>query len=876
MATIPRHFAQVGGGQPRGFAPFPYFSPERRAAAARQDGDAMARLGGQMQQIGFRLLKQEVEERREEQLSKALVGSTEELADARLELRRDPDYAGRAGKFTERAATIYQKYGVGMDQVAAKRFRRRFDGLVQSQRISIKYRAQTEEIAAAQAQLASGSDKLLTLALAAENPAERALLLDQVNDNISRHEASGLLDAPAAARFRARAFGGFQRAIAERRIAENPAAAARELDNPKNFKDLDPFVRERLKIAARRAVRTEARAARVGLMAEIKAWRETRNRGHEAAGEPELFAKVKAFDPALADRLERERKFYSDAEGFAKATPFEQQRILDTRFGGALTGEQSGRRAVLERIAARTARETEIEMGRLQRELEADLLAARANAEESAAVALGRQGQDAQKLAEDIRGWRDTRRRGDRYAGEGALFERVQQFSPELHRALAEERDFFGRAERFRRLTPVEQRRMLGLGASELTPEESARREVMQKIHARSVEQFRRDPVAYIASRNDSLKVRYDRFRTVEAALASAPDDPALRGAFETARRDAIEAMLDAQKAAGVPSVDRRVLPLASARRIADSLTRSAPAGVVQQSQALAQRYGEYWPRVYREIARAGKLPSAYRTIAGMTRPGQGTQAVLLAEAVEAGEKALTDIAAKEDVEAVDRQVTSELDGFRSELSRLPGGQQGYLEIHKASRLLALKYLAMGEDAGAAAEKAVAAIYADHYAEQRQGESQYRVPVEALATLDPAPANAVRKIRRGVRIAMGAGLDAAFRRGQIETRHIRPQSTTQTAAEVAAQYRKHLQRYGRWVTSRDETGVLLTDGQGQVVRRRDGSPYYFSWESLAGAGPLEEMSRPTPNGAPPPPPPSVPAPGAADDFDFGGTDDPSA
>ena len=1039
MAEIPRYIARIGSRAPSGQVSVPTGSPgggvvrrqfldpgsrgraagaaspeaaRLRASAAEARGEAqayesLAAFGKTVGRVGFALYEQQVEARREQQVTDAIYGATEELAELRIETNKDPDTATRETLFGSGALQIRQKYALALEGEAARKFARRYDPMALAQKIGVKQKAAVDENLAQRAKLIEANNALLNAALTAESAAEQRIAIDQVADNVNRAADAGIVTPEQAKAEIKRALGGYERFQAEELIVENPAAARAALGDARRFPNLDVFDRHRLRVQAKRAMKVAARSAKSALMEEVKGWRATRARGHRAAGEDALFARVKAADPKLHARLVRERKFFLEAADFGQADPAEQQRILAARYGSALTAEQSAQRSVLERIHRSTAKAadraladavnkalgvaaaelagvraratrtaaaetraaqelaaageaayrqfegaisgaTAIRLAEARARQAADrdlrdtvdralglagaLLAAnRAEAARTAAAETvdqqelvaageaayrqfqsgvtgaaaiaaatdrGRRLRDAElveageaayrqfqsgvtgaaatatardrqlqaavdkalgvaaaelaanrvlaareaaadaALRKRIRAWETVRGRGDAAADEAALLRDTARH-PQLHRAVLATKAFYDMLPAFRRMTPAEQVRALTGAPAGLTPEESHRRAVLQRIHAESAKEFARDPVAYIAQRNKALHLDYQRWQDAEARLGQAPDNAALRTATATARSTALEGMLAAQKAAGVPSFERRVLPHATAKRLADTLTLAKPADVLRQAQAMALRYGDYWPKVYREVARAGKLPASYRTLAGMTRPGQEAPAALLAEALTEGEKVFRDLVPKDDADALDRSVGAQLEGLRAELMRLPGGQPAYLEIHKAATLLGLKYTAMGEPPDTAAGQAVAAIYADHYAEQEHGtggggESRYRVPREALPAVDPDPDEALKRIRRGVRIATMAGLDAAFGRSEIDVSQIRRQAADQSAAEVANAYRRHLQRYGRWVTARDESGVVLTDQMGQLVRRRDGSPYYYSWEGLAG------------------------------------------
>jgi len=442
-------------------------------------------------------------------------------------------------------------------------------------------------------------------------------------------------------------------------------------------------------------------------------------------------------------------------------------------------------------------------------------------------------------------------RNGDVPQGWSEIVGRIEGFDPDTAAEMRRDGQAFSEviAGGFATLAPNAQAARLDqiFGTGPLTPEQSHRKEIYERAHRATAEAFARDPVTWLYRTDPTLRDLYSRLAEAEQALVAGAGD---EGPWRSAQAVAYDAFLDAQESAGVPRHERRVLPQAQAARIAASLAAASPAETVVRAQGLAQRYGEYWPRVYRELAGEanGALKGHHKVLAGMTRHGQQASAMLLAEAMQTGRKGLEDVLDRDQVIDLRDELTDAMEDLREELALLPGGQQGYLELHGAARLLSLKHMAMGLDADEAAEKAVGALYGDHYRQAGAGDDRYRVPMDRLASIAQDPDDAAGLIEEGAERQRGAALDAAFAAGAIDVTRIRPQSVDQSQAEVAEQYRIVLQESGRWVTTEDESGLVLVDPLGQPVRRRDGTRWEFDFRELAVEQmPPEDLDRATRN-----------------------------
>ena len=823
----------------------PFQDPDAAARRAGATGRALGELAGTIADTYLGLRKRQDAAREETALSTAITGATRELGMTALELDRDPVYATRGDRFDTTAADIRQRYMGGLSPESHARFTSRFEGFATTQGLAVRRKAHVQEIGSQQTQLVESNRHLVETALGAEDPLAAQTALDQIADNLNRAQKTGIIDAAGAARFRNRSFGDYDLARAERLMAESPGDAADALSTDEAFPNIDPVRRETMRAQAMRADRVETRMARTELRQDIQDWERVRSRGDAYAGQQALFARAADIDPGELARLVRIDGYFQEAESFAKLPPSAQGRYIAERYGGPLTGEQSDARQRLLQITDRTeadlaARESVIAKALAQAHLDRDLdLAGRAeNFAYLTEAHRARRHKEADRLADDLAGWRQTRQRGHEAEGEGELIDRARDiFGDDIAGALQEEASYFDALAGFAAMSPRDQAmRIEDEFAGDLSPTESERRSVMERIYAQAATEWQSDPVAYLARRNEPLQQAYAAFEETSAALAEEPGDFDRGLDRARARVAAIGGMLQAQELAGIAKHDRRVLPRAGAKRWSDRLAAGTAPELVQQTQGLAERYGPYWPQVYREIADAGSLPASYRVLAGMTKLGQETAALALAQALETGEKHYRDLFEKRDIERIDEAIAGDLTGFREQVLRLPRGEGGYLEIEQAARMLAFRYTAAGDDPDDAAEKAVEQLYSNHYTEATYNDARYRVPNARLLTIASDRDEAMDKVKTGLRVMTEIGLDAAFATDDIDVSALRAQNSFQSPEDVATAYRSHLQSLGRWVTSPDERGLILTDEQGQPVLRKNGKPLELEFRELANAG----------------------------------------
>lgn len=210
---------------------------------------------------------------------------------------------------------------------------------------------------------------------------------------------------------------------------------------------------------------------------------------------------------------------------------------------------------------------------------------------------------------------------------------------------------------------------------------------------------------------------------TVRAAAtraAAEPQDPVAMNAYVTAT-------LAAQQRLGIAAQDQRVLSLQQSQAIVASLQRADPGQGDRQNpdspalrlQALAQQYGDNWPRVFQDLTRDGRLAPEYQVLANIpSATGQADYARMLAAARQAGGMDKLDDGL---AEATRNQINRDVEGYTRAFTRTAtaSGQTGGAPlasmVHNAVRNLATYYALQGASAGDAMQRAADRIINDKY-----------------------------------------------------------------------------------------------------------------------------------------------------------------
>lgn len=267
-----------------------------------------------------------------------------QLADAKDELDKDPDYRTRSERFQKKAAEIYQGLGSELNGRSAARFKSQFGQMSLQSELSVRHQARRDEIEDAAVKLQGSVDQLVTQAGNARTDGERQAYLDQAQGLVDQAQQAGVL-TPAQHRRMSRDFlSRFSESVVQGLIRTNPGAALQQLGNPEFQPHLDPVRREALKNAAQARLEHLGAMGRAELRAEAADLVQSYNQGIRPEDAEKRIAAIKAADPRLGKRIETAARVFDQQEEFLAKTPSEQQqdilRLRQKEEGGGLGTEE--------------------------------------------------------------------------------------------------------------------------------------------------------------------------------------------------------------------------------------------------------------------------------------------------------------------------------------------------------------------------------------------------------------------------------------------------------------------------------------------------------------------------------------------------------
>lgn len=340
---------------------------------------------------------------------------------------------------------------------------------------------------------------------------------------------------------------------------------------------------------------------------------------------------------------------------------------------------------------------------------------------------------------------------------------------------------------------------------------EARRYGVMQQAAQRVVKLREDDPATYVLSSSQPVG---DAYRNMQAVLGNAQSTGEQR---QQAAQAYAAASVAEQQRLGVGQP--RLLSKAYVDTVAQKFA-GATAGepMAQHVQALSTMWGNHWPTVYKQLIEEKALPPAAVVIgSGMT----GAAAADLAMASKFKDDELLvglsdPKAAKKDTQ---EYVTKYLEEFRSTMigadgnQRTVGGVDTYNLFHAQTEKLALYYVGQGMSEKDAAKKATNATILGRYNFVNQY-GPYRVP----------------KTENTAKVTDGAH----YAIQNIKADDIAMPETLRKDSFVRTDVLKSIKRKGYWVTSPDESGLVLFHADTRApVLRADGRPFQYTWQQLS-------------------------------------------
>lgn len=271
---------------------------------------------------------------------------------------------------------------------------------------------------------------------------------------------------------------------------------------------------------------------------------------------------------------------------------------------------------------------------------------------------------------------------------------------------------------------------------------------------------------------------------------------------------------MNEQERVGIPAGQVAILPKSMIADINLKLSKPAAEGgsstIATDIQAQAEMWGEHWPQVYRQLAK--DTQPIVRVVGSGIKP---LAAQVLSDLANVPlNKILTD-----DNSEKDQTIKNDVLTAFKPLAKTLGGQDGAIQMFNDFRGQAEKLAAYYVVRGATSTEASAKAWDDLIGHKYDFSDTYRVPkapnVPPLNVVERGVSVAKQELMAGtlpvdIMPAKGAGLSEKY---------------------LSDQTRKAYARDGKWVTSPNETGLVLTFGD-QAVTQKNGEPVFLSWKQL--------------------------------------------
>lgn len=335
---------------------------------------------------------------------------------------------------------------------------------------------------------------------------------------------------------------------------------------------------------------------------------------------------------------------------------------------------------------------------------------------------------------------------------------------------------------------------------------------ILDKAIASNAQAREDDPASFLIARTDFGKETYQQFT---AQMADKNASPEMRTAYADMYANK---MRQEQTRLGIAPDKVRIVPQAYVDQLSAKLNNPALNGgslaIVQGLEAEAKLWGSHWPEVYRQMAK--NVQPVVRVIGSGVKP-DAAQVLADLSAVS-----LPDILKDQNTERAGQIKKDVLDAFKP-LAGSMGGQDGAISVfndfREQAEKLAAKYVIGGMTSSDAATKAFDDLVGFKYTFQ----DGYRVPkdpgIDAAQVM--AGAAAVKML-----IGEGKGYQPAAARDTLGG--LSPEYLSRETARAYA-------RDGKWVTSPDEKGLMLTYND-RAVRMPDGGPLIVPWRELQDLG----------------------------------------
>jgi hypothetical protein len=773
MARIP--FAQIQGGVVSVDAP-----PLRPADVQADPSAGVAQLAiARDAAIGADVTDKFLQARNTVAVSKSVLESVDQLDKYRTELESDPDYASRVAKFGKRMAEVRnQQMEKLFDGRAQDDFNVRFDTQARTMQMQVRHQARDEEVQDFRVKLGESLDQLATRSVMAKSDPERQALQAEASAAITDAVRTGRMSAVQAHSLSRAYLNKVDAALATEMIRANPSGAIGALGDPERFKYLDASARVQLRSLAQQRAESLGAQARAELRADIHDFTSALVAGQPVAQEDKekLVARAGAKSPAGA-LLNRTWDFYQrvNTEGADKSIPQLAATIGNITSGAPLTH---------------------------------DNYPARQNPDGTVSTQLGIT-------------VTDQRLNGGKPTNIPSLWggQEVDQ-GEAISRALRSGRAFpsFDTIDEAVAAS-VDESRQIGQRLSQppkpATPQDLHLARVLKTTLARKIAERDHDPAAYALKYyptvNESL---------LQAQGAEQSNDAMAKEAAPEIRNGAWSTMVEVQRKEGVPEHKIALLTKLQADALRNQLLTAEGQQRVDLVDTLRGQYGEQWGRVKAQLSQGHELPPDIEVLGSLPQ-GANLPKVMIAEAMKVSDKQATEILGGQKMGDIDKAVRTASADMATTMVPAPGGAEKLATFQTAAEKLARLYVMRGEsDANAAAKRATADVFYDHW----EPLDTLRIPKAGGEPI--VPASAVRATQRQVIEALPK-LDLM----------LPPADKGVTAAAAKDALVRNVRSFGQWLTTADDKGMVLMAGPGLPVRFADGKPLIVPFDSvLAAAG----------------------------------------
>lgn len=807
MARIP--FVALQGGTA------PVSAQPLRPADAQVDPSAGVAAAGAARglALGAEITDRFLQARNAVAVSDAITDSTDQLDTLRQDLEKDPDYAGREGKFARRLTELRNEKIAGLiDPRARDDFYMRFNRAARSMQSQVRTAAREEESQVFRVKLGENLDTLANKVVLAKSPQEAEAFKLEADNAIKDAVRTGQVGGLQGRTLQRAYLGKVDAALASEMIRTNPGGAIAALGDPERFKYLDASQRVNLRAQAQQRSESLSAQARVELRGDIADLTTAMAQGQtvDPAEVANTIKRAGGAKSTMGANLQRTWDFYQRVQVETTDKSIPQLTAAIAKYS---TGERTTHDGYTAPKTADGATMTELSITVTNPQLN-----------------------------------------GGRPTNIPSLWQGREVSEGEaVRRALASGRTFQS-FDTIEAATVSAAARSEALGSQVVKPpsaEDLHMARVLKAARDRKVAQRDADPAAYALQNYPTIAedlVRADQVANSGDETA-AQDAPALR-------RRAWQAMEATQLAEGVPAHKVSLLTAAQSDALKAQLLTSEGQKRVDLVQSLQGQYGDRWPRVYNQVSGGKPMPADIQVIASLP-PGANVPAVMVAEASKISDKQAGEVLGTQKVADIDKAVRAQAPAMAGTMASAPNGAEFLATYQSAAEKVARLLVIRGEATDVAAKRAMDLVFYDHW----EVVDQVRVPKQGGQAI--VPPDAVRATQRQV-------IDAL---PKMELTVPAGVGTTEAARKDALV--RNVRSFGYWMTTADDKGMVLMAGPGIPVLTADGKPVMLGWDSvLASSGNRQAewnlRTRYAPEGdyvdlG------SDPGPGAADPFRLGGT-----